>query len=541
MEVDIHSNHCEKCINYVQCNKMKSLRKSRGEEYVCCPIIRCRLQCGHQFHQCKTYEHELLCPKVRLPCINSTFGCPLVMERRKRGPHLATCPASVLVCTMEWNRWPLPPGKTQPFHMNTAQLDVASTVRDQKTLAAWKEFVPPTLRCLLKTYMNDRNPVMPLGVSGLRIPKSILNQAIIEHNLDNDHSESTESELATESESSDSPWGWKKCPPGLQESVCNKLKSLNVAQSVDSNQNGIQFGNMIDIGATKNGPTIESIKSSNNGCSENGVANGHYKNESHENGGSGAIRKKHVDLSLMVEVRTKCHRKPDALFTFMCCREFRRDEFPDHFSHIHSHIHTQLNGWLFTRCPMATLGCDFGLERMQPIDENYNVIYNRTSDSFCVRQKSTSQDTHNTSSSLHSSTKSQNLNLDITQEVTSKTDENMVSLSSLPFELLVHLTKYLDPLSLNSLSLTNQILRDACSCVVVDRGIVVLQWEKNPDGQLGWEVAEKKWIFSSAFSPIRTWKFGEPGRMINHMKTCPFFERNVPSKPFAYPVTMEQL
>lgn len=93
MEVDIHSNHCEKCINYVQCNKMKSLRKSRGEEYVCCPIIRCRLQCGHQFHQCKTYEHELLCPKVRLPCINSTFGCPLVMERRKRGPHLATCPA----------------------------------------------------------------------------------------------------------------------------------------------------------------------------------------------------------------------------------------------------------------------------------------------------------------------------------------------------------------------------------------------------------------------------------------------------------------
>lgn len=25
---------------------------------------------------------------------------------------------SVVVCTMEWNRWPLPPGKCQPFAMD---------------------------------------------------------------------------------------------------------------------------------------------------------------------------------------------------------------------------------------------------------------------------------------------------------------------------------------------------------------------------------------------------------------------------------------
>jgi len=226
-----------------------------------------------------------------------------------------------------------------------------------------------------------------------------------------------------------------------------------------------------------------------------------------------------VDLSLMVEVRTRCQKKPDAMYTFICSREFRRDEYPSHFSHIHSNIHTQLNGWLFMRCPMAALGCEYGIERMQPVDENYNVVFNPSVDSFCFSQNSQATD------------------------AAAKTDDNdniTVSLSSLPFELIVHLTKYLDPLSLNALSMTNQLFRDACSCVVVERGIVVFQWEKRQEG-IGWEVVDKKWIFSTAFSPIRKWKFGDGGRMITHMKTCPFYERNIPTKPFAYPITKEQL
>jgi len=30
--------------------------------------------------------------------------------------------SSVVVCTMEWNRWPLPPGKCQPFAFDKNQL-----------------------------------------------------------------------------------------------------------------------------------------------------------------------------------------------------------------------------------------------------------------------------------------------------------------------------------------------------------------------------------------------------------------------------------
>ncbi|CAG0920715.1 unnamed protein product [Notodromas monacha] len=34
-------------------------------------------------------------------------GCRKLMKRRERGSHLAKCPASVVTCTAEWNRWPM--------------------------------------------------------------------------------------------------------------------------------------------------------------------------------------------------------------------------------------------------------------------------------------------------------------------------------------------------------------------------------------------------------------------------------------------------
>lgn len=284
---------------------------------------------------------------------------------------------------------------------------MAATLRDEKTLTDWKSSVPSTLRYLLKTHMNEK-PVMPLGVSGHRIPQTILNQAIIEHNLKletDDNSESTDPD-----ESSDCPWGWKKCPPGLQESVCTKLKTLNVAHPEPAQQNGHdKVLEKNDVNVTTNG---------DNQCKI-------------DDDGASKRDKKTVQLSLMVEVRTRCQRKPDQMYTFMCCREFRRDEFHTHFSHVHSKIHTQLNGWLFTRCPMAHLGCDFGVERMQPFDERYRMVYNSVADAFCFTQDEVVQGEKLRSNGVNHKTED---------------SEYPVSLSSLPFELLVHLTKYLDPL-----------------------------------------------------------------------------------------------
>ncbi|CAN2387732.1 F-box protein 40, partial [Pristimantis euphronides] len=89
---------------------------------------------------CKEEEHHLLCPNEWVPCLNSVFGCPFSMSRCKQAKHLKVCPASVVCCSMDWNRWPII-DKDQTLYKNLLQeegeeecLDVALTLRDQKIL-----------------------------------------------------------------------------------------------------------------------------------------------------------------------------------------------------------------------------------------------------------------------------------------------------------------------------------------------------------------------------------------------------------------------
>jgi len=266
----------------------------------------------------------------------------------------------------------------------------------------------------LKTHVNEKHPVMPLGVSGLRIPKSIISKAQLEHELAGgvDLSESTESE---HDESSDSPWGWKKSPPGLQESVCNKLRTLALPKELpapipdsssnedEDNQNKTENDDDFhsctsSVAGMNDEDHSDSLPADSTSCQNNNYIDTPKQSISinsqsvsekagiadetlNENTGA---KKKDVELSLTVEVRTRCQRKPDSMYTFMCSREFRRDEFPNHFSHIHSGIHTQLNGWLLARCPMSNLGCSFGVERMYPFDKHHRVRFNQVVDAFCT-------------------------------------------------------------------------------------------------------------------------------------------------------------
>jgi len=59
------------------------------------------------FHGCKNEEHLELCPNVVVPCLNVGYGCPREMQRKHQGTHLESCPASVVICMAEWNRWPV--------------------------------------------------------------------------------------------------------------------------------------------------------------------------------------------------------------------------------------------------------------------------------------------------------------------------------------------------------------------------------------------------------------------------------------------------
>ncbi|XP_069328077.1 F-box only protein 40 [Eulemur rufifrons] len=124
--------HCEGCFNR-HCH-------APVEPSVSCLVINCHLLCGAAFHMCKEAEHALLCPLEQVPCLNSEYGCPLSMSRHKLAKHLQVCPASVVCCSMEWNRWPNVDSETT-LHENIMKeppseecLDTALALQDQKVL-----------------------------------------------------------------------------------------------------------------------------------------------------------------------------------------------------------------------------------------------------------------------------------------------------------------------------------------------------------------------------------------------------------------------
>uniref|UniRef100_A0A8D0BWL2 F-box protein 40 n=1 Tax=Salvator merianae TaxID=96440 RepID=A0A8D0BWL2_SALMN len=124
--------HCEKCFSR---NCQAPIVPT-----VSCVVIHCRSRCGASFHMCKEDEHQLLCPLEEIPCFNSVYGCPLTMARFKAAKHLQVCPASIVSCSMQWNRWPRLDSEAI-LHENIMKeepneecLDVALALRDQNIL-----------------------------------------------------------------------------------------------------------------------------------------------------------------------------------------------------------------------------------------------------------------------------------------------------------------------------------------------------------------------------------------------------------------------
>ncbi|XP_040195114.1 F-box only protein 40 [Rana temporaria] len=124
--------HCQNCFS-----KRCQVPINTG---ISCIMISCRLHCGATFHMCKEEEHLLLCPNEWVPCLNSVFGCPFYMNRCKQARHLKICPASVVCCSMDWNRWPNLDQDTTLYENLLKEeeseecLDLAISLRDQKIL-----------------------------------------------------------------------------------------------------------------------------------------------------------------------------------------------------------------------------------------------------------------------------------------------------------------------------------------------------------------------------------------------------------------------
>lgn len=98
--------------------------------------------------------------------------------------------------------------------------------------------------------------------------------------------------------------------------------------------------------------------------------------------------------------------------------------------------------------------------------------------------------------------------------------------SELPNEILWHIAGFLDSFSLCQLSLVSRTMREVCASLLQTRGIVELQWERTQchgaHGTVSWQIKNRVWRFSTAFSQVWSWGFTDLPSMSDHLKRCHF-------------------
>uniref|UniRef100_A0A4W6F741 F-box protein 40 n=1 Tax=Lates calcarifer TaxID=8187 RepID=A0A4W6F741_LATCA len=558
------------CCFHVHCDSCYSRRcRARVEASVCCTVVPCRLLCGAVFHLCKEEDHLLLCPNVRVPCLNAEYGCPVQLSRSSQAAHLQVCPASVVCCSMEWNRWPANDAHSYPnteLHENLLRereqggcLDLAMALKDQDRLfhsMKMKKLFPELIQSkepvltqeereaiarsagvdtsLLENYTAwERMFSMEMGgcreaggaaVAGRGQAKGTgkgLGTLMEEDAADscmgatasNNCKQASSACMATSSSSSPSSscTRKKKFVYGYLEPMkIITVRTFKVPTSFSARQSRIrnpgfykrenQAVDTSDLGvAQEEMPVWEEVQASLL-CSLEKEQRGHLIAESICTDGllqdegtqtysflSAPFRRNtsladltagkplELHLQLQVESVTSRHHKASSAFTFLCGHTFQRREYGKHYKNIHSDIQMGVNGWFEQRCPLAYLGYI------------------------------------------------SNISLGEAAQPSRRED----SLSSLPYEVLCHMASFLDSLSLSQLALVSQLMRQVCSSLLQERGMVTLHWERKTysHGRAKWRVKHKVWQFSNLFSPVDTWCFQDVLPISEHLKVCPHYER----------------
>ncbi|XP_041831834.1 F-box only protein 30-like isoform X2 [Melanotaenia boesemani] len=199
-------------------------------------------------------------------------------------------------------------------------------------------------------------------------------------------------------------------------------------------------------------------------------------------------------------------------FPFVCGQSFRRDQFSSHFRNVHGDIHAGLNGWMEHRCPLAYYGCTFSQRRFYPSIQGAKVVHDRHLKSFGVQP---------------------------CPRVEIPSDSQSDQFSGLPIEILWHIAGFLDSFSLCQLSLVSRTMREVCASLLQTRGIVELEWEQrqHPGGRgtVSWQIKNKVWRFSTAFSPVASWGFTDIPSMSVHLKKCHFNTVEQKTEPIPLP------
>ncbi|XP_053203345.1 F-box only protein 30-like isoform X1 [Panonychus citri] len=558
-DLEDHS-HCDNCIKITKC-RYKNTRDAA------CPIVYCIEGCGFKFHRCKSDEHKLLCANEKILCINHSFGCPTFLPRKDLTKHISCCPASVIHCYIEWNRWPIYTRDrklTQPlvtYSLSNQHLDVALTLRDQRMLEELWTATRKT-RCTLRNSLTRKYPAVPLKPycgahihepkeNGVPTGSSSASSLITPQTVSDDDSDS-------------SPWQMTKSPPGLQSSVCARLNGRSFSHLNHNNNNHHHHHhennsqhNHFNHNHHHHDNHLLQTHNSHHHLNNNPVINSNHHNHHNLSGNqenspvdslsdrlafisakdkltdcdkklrpsaedklstNGFIPKppilpNNTSLSLDLNLNSiaQFQAKPKLMYTFKCAQEFRRDEYGSHYKNFHGDILGSINGWMEHRCPLWQYGCNFVQRRIHPFPEGTRITFNPIVESFGH----------------------------VMSPNCDKIDESSdISLLNLPYEILRQICFSLDGFSLNNLSMTCSRMREICSTLLEKRGVVILQWERRvstTDSTLRWVVGSKKWAFSTNFTEIKNWYFDSKHDVLNHIKHCPHYEIIKRTEPIALP------
>ncbi|XP_060074022.1 F-box only protein 40-like [Ylistrum balloti] len=256
-------------------------------------------------------------------------------------------------------------------------------------------------------------------------------------------------------------------------------------------------------------------------------------------------------------------------------------------------------------CPFSFAGCDFSYEHFKP-NGNRRIVYSDwldavglqnidnqvqpsgtnaqildtkgqrsqqglpnvtvDTDELCNRLESSGISDQDFMTSKRKNVKnfSHQSSLALIRSISQDDQKQYAGLLLLPLELLQKIASYLDGFSLCNLSVTCHFLRDICSLMLVDKGIVTPVWTKfiggtgqrdviggSDDRKLDttWTMADgsvkdKKWIvkqmswrFCKTFDPVRQWEYQGAHPLLIHLQNCPFKTEsclNANKEPFTY-------
>uniref|UniRef100_A0A7N6BJD5 F-box protein 30b n=1 Tax=Anabas testudineus TaxID=64144 RepID=A0A7N6BJD5_ANATE len=524
--------HCISCVNQ-RC-------MVRSQPGIACDLITCPLVCGAVFHSCKVDEHQLMCPLVRVPCLNSGYGCPTTLVRNQMSAHLEVCPAGVVCCTMEWNRWPVSCLDYTSYESlsrgveEVEQLDMALALQDQRTLLE-------SLKVIAMAPTTERAPPVPVSKENRAKEAALLtSEKIVSgiNGLNEEHfsklydatvetarslaaaldfvSSASSVDSSTECVNRGAPkpkfhnyqffrgQGHNALPNGrigfIPDRSLYRLKPKMEDKAVDTSdleQDDDPMGlGEIDLITAALLFCLEESRECRR-ISDTVYIDGYrvdFGTQTFTFPAAILVTNTRVgdmasaSASLEVEAVPHNHYLPanpryQHMFPFVCGQSFRRDQFSSHFTNVHGDIHAGLNGWMEHRCPLAYYGCTFSQHLR----------------SFGIQPCPSSK---------------------------LPGDSQSDQISGLPIEILWHIAGFLDSFSLCQLSLVSRTMREVCASLLQSRGIVELQWERRQSpgahGTVSWQIKNRVWRFSTAFSPVLSWGFTDLPSMSNHLKKCHF-------------------